>query len=145
MGYGADKQSKLITNALNWILDNHVKLLSDPSGLPFARYVLSTVSLLLKHPAFAAEEEVRFICSVSESESELIQYRVSAGHLVPYVSIAATEIAHSVGRLSGVGIDEIRCGPNVTDNAAAVLRDMTLLAPNYPRISRSEVLLVGRG
>jgi hypothetical protein len=142
--YLAEEQGQLITNAIDWIITNHQSVMSSAEGVAFSRYVLSTVAVLLKHEAFEAEKEVRFVCGVSESESEMIRYRVSSGQFVPYISVDSTKQARAIGTPTALEIHKIRCGPNVPKVTVEVLRDMTHLGGGYPVISQSTIPLVGR-
>jgi hypothetical protein len=142
--YPAEKQSELITNAINWIIANFESVSSSPEGSAFSRYILSTVAVLLKHAAFDAEHEVRFVCSLSQSESKMIKYRVSAGQFIPYVPVSSTKPARATGTPPALEVHEIRCGPNVPKPNVQKLRDMTHLGGGYPKISQSTIPLVGR-
>jgi hypothetical protein len=103
--YEPDQQVALIDNVLSAIM---AEAATPGASAEFAllngwRAVLGTVQLLLKHPAFAAEEEVRFLMTGDTSKSGNVRFRPGPRGVVPYMAISGTG-----DRLPLVGV---YCGP----------------------------------
>lgn len=98
----------------------------EPSteAIPEARYALQSLLLQLKHPAFSAEKEARYI--VARAEGDLERYRVSEGRLIPYMSISSTSyVAPPEGTAKiTLPIVGVVCGPGTRPGTDNIVRDL---------------------
>lgn len=92
--YTQDKQVDLATKALRWI----VKYLAGPTdstreevSLQNSRQCIGTLVCMFKHPAFKAEEEVRFIAP-DVSAGLAVHWRTGPRGLVPFLKLASFEL-----------------------------------------------------
>jgi hypothetical protein len=107
--YSEEKQKAIVKKVIEKLL--HLARDSQLSEERFSQALLFTFSTLgcfIKHPAFASEEEYRFIYIPKSNES--IHFRVSRGAFIPFIKVPVYEYDEQSGE-KRLLIREITIGP----------------------------------
>lgn len=93
------------------------------SSLETARFLLQSILIQMKHPAFSDEREVRYVAALSDGEVPL--FRVANGHLVPYVLVKPTidDTDESVDSVSDF-VTSVVLGPSVRSGTQEIVRKL---------------------
>jgi hypothetical protein len=158
--YDPETQVELARDLFLWILaaddvERYVHM--DPDDLNSPERVaeapaqigalLQVLMATFKDPAFAVEEEVRYVGQCLNSEA--LKYRATSTAVIPYVEISSEEsvTTRSVARFANAAelpklrldILEVLAGPNATGNAADIAKTMLGVNGHYVPVRRSEV------
>ncbi|MGY1842007.1 DUF2971 domain-containing protein [Modestobacter sp. SYSU DS0875] len=132
--YDRSAQVKLVDNVLHTLM-TEAKTLMPASFAPHRdwRALLGTLQLVLKHPSFAAESEVRYLAVGDTSKSGNVHFRPGPRGIVPYLRLRAVEGTR-------LPITSVYCGPGSEEDkeAAAMAAGVLLRAKGY-RTSLTEV------